>query len=520
MSTDGPAPKGANKISRRSVLGLIAATAAVNVGQAAQAAEKSYLSELSVPADLQSYASKVKSFRLDNGAKFIVLERGVSATVSFVTYVDVGGADEEDGKTGIAHFLEHLAFKGTESIGTRDYNAEREVLDKLDDLAERRTELMKSKGNRKAVADIQNEVRDVEAQAEKFVIANDFAKIVQKEGGVGLNAATSIDSTQYYYNFPSNKLELWFALESERFAQPVFRQFEKERSVVLEERKLRVDNDSVGKFLEDLLLKAFEKHPYRRPVIGFEQDVAGLTRRDVKAFFEKYYRPQNITFAIVGDVEYGKVRQLAQKYFGKLRNAPDSDRTTIVEPAQTGERQLTMKLNAEPYYVEAYHVPGLESPMTPAIRLLEGVLSGGRTSRLFRSLIVQQQVALQASFSTGFPGDKYPNLGLLFALPAPGTPIDKLAGALRREVERVKVDGTISEAELDRVKRAIKVAYLGSFQSNEVMASYLCEYAAKTGDAKNALRALTALDSVRPDDVSRVARLIFTEENRTVGRLI
>uniref|UniRef100_A0A7S3EK04 Alpha-MPP n=1 Tax=Rhodosorus marinus TaxID=101924 RepID=A0A7S3EK04_9RHOD len=460
---------------------------------------------------------RVNSFSLPNGFKFVVLERGVSPTVSFVTYVDVGASDEVAGKTGIAHFLEHLAFKGTESIGTKDYGREIALLNEIDDLNEQKKSITDQQ--KRKLSAIDEKIMSATAQAEELVISNDFSRIVQQEGGVGLNAATTIDSTQYFYNFPSNKTELWFALESERFQKPVFRQFEKEKAVVLEERKLRVDNDSVGQFLEQYLMKAFDEHPYRRPVIGFEQDIRGLSRADVMSFFRKYYRPENITFGIVGDTSVDEVRKLAEKYFGGFEAGEKSSRTIPEEPVQKQEKSLVMKLDSEPWYVEGYHVPAFGAPEYPALRLLEGVLSGGRTSRLFRSLVLDKQIALQASFSSGFPGDKYASLGLLFALPAPGKSLDSVRDALREQIETLKSEG-VKPSELARIKRSLKVSYLNAFQSNETMAGFLCEFAAKTGDAKNAFRLLGALDEVKPEDVTNLARTVFVESNRTVGKIL
>mmetsp|Transcript_24133 Transcript_24133/g.60045 ORF Transcript_24133/g.60045 Transcript_24133/m.60045 type:complete len:312 (-) Transcript_24133:873-1808(-) len=309
-------------------------------------------------------------------------------------------------------------------------------------------------------------------------------------------------------------------LESERFIQPVFRQFNKERAVVLEERKLRVDNESVGKFLEQFLLEAFDKHPYRRPVIGFEEDILALTREDVESFFRKHYVPSTMTYSIVGNVKLNEVKAMAQKYFGDIQGEAPATAFIEPEPRQTAQKSLTLKLSSEPYYFEGYHIPALDDPMTPSLQVLSGVLSGSRTSRLYDNLIVKQRDALSASFSRGFPGDLYPSLGILYAAPFPGKSLDNLAKALSKQMELVKTPGNVTEVEVDRVKLGSKYGILKTFTSNEALAKVFAEYSATTGDPKNVFRALAALDAVIPGDVTRTADAVFRDDNRTVGKIL
>ena len=196
----------------------------------------------SIQPYLDRVVQNVSEFRLDNGLKFIVLERHQAPVVSFVTYANVGGADEPDGKTGVAHFLEHLAFKGTTRIGTSDYKAEQPLLDRLDQLATQ----LQATPDKSAASKLQAEFDQVEAKATQLAKQNEFGRIVEQAGGVGLNANTSADATRYLYSFPANKLELWMSLESDRFLDPVFREFYKEKAVILEERRLRTDNSPIG----------------------------------------------------------------------------------------------------------------------------------------------------------------------------------------------------------------------------------------------------------------------------------
>ncbi len=467
---------------------------------------------------LEGVIDRVTEFRLDNGLQFIVLERHQAPVVSFVTYADVGGADEPDGQTGVAHFLEHLAFKGTTRIGTTDYKAEQPLLDRLDELSAQ-IKTAKKAGNAAKVSQLQAEFNQVETQAANLVKQNEFGQIVEQAGGVGLNATTSADATIYFYSFPSNKLELWMSLESERFLDPVFREFYKEQEVILEERRLRTDNSPIGQMIEAFLDKAFQVHPYRRPVIGYNEDIRNLTREDVQQFFETHYIPSKLTIAVVGDVDPTQVKQLAQTYFGRYKARPTPSGVTIVEPPQKETREVTLTLPSQPWYLEGYHRPAINHPDNVVYNIIGRLLSDGRTSRLYKSLVEQKQIALAAEGFSGLPGDRYPNLMLVYALTAPNHTVEEVATALRTEIERLKTEPVTPE-ELDRVKTQARADLLRSLDSNMGMAQNLAEYQVKTGDWRNLFNELEKIATVTPADIQRVAQATFTPENRTIGRLL
>ena len=471
----------------------------------------------SIQPYLDRVIDQLTEFRLDNGMKFIVLERHQAPVVSLLTYADVGGANEPEGKTGVAHFLEHLAFKGTQRIGTRDYKAEKPLLDRLDELAEQIQAATPASPSE--VARLQAEFKKVEAQAAKYVKQNELGQIVEQSGGVGLNANTSTEATRYFYSFPANKLELWMSLESERFLDPVFREFYKEKDVILEERRLRVDNSPIGQMVEALLDKAYNVHPYKRPVIGYEEDIRNLTRSDVQQFFDTYYVPSNLTVAIVGDVTPDKVKQLAQVYFGRYQAKPAPADLKVVEPRQKSTREVSLQLPSQPWYLEGYHRPGINHPDNVVYEIMGRLLSDGRTSRLYKSLVETQQLALSAQGFSGFPGDKYPNLMLFYALTAPGHTVDEVALALRKEIDRLK-KVPVSQQELERVKTQARAGLLRSLKSNMGMAQLLLEYEVKTGSWRNLFKELEAIAKVTPADIRRVAQGTFEAENRTIGRLL
>ncbi|BAY29960.1 peptidase M16 domain-containing protein [Nostoc carneum NIES-2107] len=475
------------------------------------------------PSSIQPYLDRVikqlTEFRLDNGLKFIVLERHQAPVVSFLTYADVGGVDEPDGKTGVAHFLEHLAFKGTKRIGTTDYNAEKPLLERLEQL-DAQIRAAKAQGKKDELAKLQAEFEQVELQATKLSKQNEMGRIVEQAGGVGLNANTSTEATRYFYSFPANKLELWMSLESERFLEPVLsREFYKEKEVILEERRLRVENSPIGLMIEKFIDAAYKVHPYRRPVIGYDQDIRNLTPEDVQKFYNTYYVPSNLAIAVVGDVNPAEVKRLAQIYFGRFPAKPKAVEQIPTEPAQKQTREVTVQLPSQPWYLEGYHRPAITHPDNAVYEIIASLLSNGRTSRLYKSLVEQQRVALTAQGFSGFPGDKYPNLMLFYALTAPGHTVDDLAAALRTEIEKLKTE-PVTDAELQRVKTKARADLLRTLDSNMGMAQQLLEYEVKTGSWRNLFKQLDQIAAVKTADIQRVAKASFTAENRTIGKLL
>lgn len=478
--------------------------------------------EASPTSTIQPYLDRVidrvTEFTLDNGMQFIVLERHQAPVISFMTYVNVGAAYEAKGKTGAAHFLEHLAFKGTSRIGTTNYQAEKPLLERLDQLYEQ-LQAAQAAGNEPEVNRLQAEFAAVKGEAASLIKQNEVGQIVEQQGGVGLNATTSADATRYFYSFPANKLELWMSLESERFLDPVFREFFEEKEVILEERRMRTDNSPIGKMIEVFLETAFPGHPYGRPIIGYEADIRNLSRSDIQTFFETYYTPDHMIAAVVGDVDSTEVKRLAELYFGRYQARARAADVEAVAPAQIEPREVTLELPSEPWYLEGYQRPAIDHPDQVIYDIIAALLTNGRTSRLYHSLVEQQQLALSVEVGNGFPGDRYPTLMLLYALTAPGHTVDEVATALTAELDRLKTE-LVSPQELDRVKTQSRAGLLRVLSSNEGMASLLPEYQAKTGDWRNLFQQLEQIEAVTPADIQRVAQDLFQPKHLTIGRLL
>lgn len=472
----------------------------------------------SIQPYLDGVADNISEFTLDNGMKFIVLERPQAPVVSFMLYADVGAVNEADGETGVAHYLEHLAFKGTQRIGTTDYLAEQALIDEMDAVfAEILT--AEAAGDTATAEELRSQLETLRQEAAQYIEQNKYGQIIEQAGGVGLNATTGADATRYFYSLPSNKLELWMSLESERFLEPVFREFYEEKEVILEERRMRVDNSPIGQFIEVFLEEAFDEHPYRRPVIGYQSDLYVATRDAVKGFFDDYYGPNNLIGVVVGDVEAQTVEQMATAYFGRFpaRSLPAD--VTITEPPQQTPKEFTLELSSQPWYLEGYHRPSINDPDHAIYGMMEGILIRGRTARLYKELVEDQQIALDVGGFSGFPGDKYPNMLVLYGITAPEVDPDQIAAEIHRQLEQLQTE-PVSAEELDRVKTQAQAGLLRQLDSNSGMAALLAEYEAKTGSWRNIFTELEEIEAVTPDAIQRVAQSTFRPENRTAGTLL
>jgi predicted Zn-dependent peptidase len=467
--------------------------------------------------DLAAFEKKVTTRVLDNGLTLIVLERAEAPVFSFFTHVDVGADRELPGITGLAHMFEHMAFKGTDRIGTSDYAAEKAALEKVEAAyqaydAERR----RAGHDEKKVAELEKAWKDAIAAADKYVVKNEFGEIIDREGGVGLNAFTSADETGYFFSLPSNRLELWAYLESERFLKPVMREFYKERDVVMEERRMRTDSSPTGRLIEQFLAAAFTAHSYGHPVVGWASDLRTFSATDAIAFYERYYIPANMVVAVVGDVRAPEVVGLVEKYFGRIPGRPRSSPVRTLEPPQTSERTVVLRETAQPFYAEGYKKPDGNHPDDAVYDVISDLLSSGRTSRLYRSLVRDKKIAAQAAGFPGFPGDKYQNLFVAFAVPTPGHTPEEIRDAIRAEIERLRSED-VPDEELKMVKTRAKATLIRRLGSNQGLANQLATAHARRGDWRDMFRQVERIDAVTKADIRRVAAATFVPGNRTVG---
>ena len=473
----------------------------------------------SLPAqDLREFEKHVTEFTLPNGLHFIVLERHEAPVVSFHTYVNAGSVDDPKGSTGMAHMFEHMAFKGTDTIGTTNAAEEKKALAEVervyDELDGERDKMQKADPAR--IKQLQASLDAAMEKANSFVVDNLYPRIIEENGGVGMNANTGEDSTNYFYNFPANRIELWFYLESSRFLHPVYRQFYKERSVVREERRMRTESDPQGKLLEAIQATAIEAHPYRVPPVGWASDIENLRVKDAEKFFATYYVPANLTIAIVGDVNVAQVKALATEYFARLPKRPLPPPVTTIEPPQEGPKRIDIESPAQPIEVLVYHRPAQYDKDDPVFDVISSVLSEGRTSIMYRDLVRDKRLALAAGAESQLPGGKYPGLFLFYLVPGLGHTAaenEKELDTILADFEKTKVD----DATLARVKTRTRAGLIRRLDNNAGLAELLSEYYANYGDWRKLFTSIDDIDKVTADDVQRVAKQYFTPVNRTIG---
>ncbi|NLT65362.1 MAG: insulinase family protein [Acidobacteria bacterium] len=468
--------------------------------------------------NLADFEKDVTEFTLDNGLKFIVLERHDAPVVSCYTHVDVGAVDEVKGITGLAHIFEHMAFKGTSTIGTKDYQAEAKALERIDAAFKAlKEELQKGKrSDPKRVEELRRQLAKEQQEAQQYLVHDEFEEALKREGATGLNAGTSYDYTVYMVNLPSNKLELWMLMESERFLDPVLREFYKERDVVMEERRLRTETQPVGRLLEEFLAVAYKAHPYGEPVIGHMSDLQTVTREEAEEFFRKYYVPSNMIVAIVGDVQPARVKELAARYFGRIPGKPEPEAVETVEPRQIGERRVVISDPAQPFVLVGYHKPGINHEDDAVFDAITDIMGTGRTSRLYKSLVKEKRISVEASGFQGMPGVKYPGLFLFYSVPARGHTNEENLKAIYEEIDRLKNEQVTAE-ELEKAKTRARASLIRQLDSNQGLAQQLAFFETITGDWRNLFRQLERIEKVTAQDIQRVAQTYFRPDNRTVG---
>src|SRR5229473_6458955 len=476
------------------------------------------LSALAAAQDVASFEKRITVKKLPNGLTILICERPEAPVFSFFTMVDAGSAQDPMGATGLAHMFEHMAFKGTDTIGTADYAAEKPALEKVENayaayIAERDKFVGRDETKLK---ELEKSWKDAIAEADKYVKSNEFTKIIEQNGGEEVNASTNYDATDYEYSLPANRLELWAYLESERFLHPVMREFYKERNVVIEERRLRVDSNPIGRLLEQFTTAAFQAHPYHRPTIGWMSDLNSFSATDAQKFYDKYYVPSNMVVAVVGDVKAAEAMPVIEKYFGRIRSHAKPDERTTTEPPQNSERRVVLHEMAQPLYLEGYHRPDYHSKDDAVYDAIADLMSNGRTSRLYRALVRDKKIASDSAGFTGLPGNKYPHLFAFYAFPLPGHKTEEVADAIHVEIERLKKED-ISDEELKMIKTRAKANLIRSLGSNEGLAFQLALYQARYDDWRELFRQVDNIEKVSKADIRRVATQTFVPTNCTVG---
>ena len=471
-------------------------------------------------ASAQNLADRVVEYTFPNGLKLLMIERHTSPTVAPYILFKAGSVDESDDARGIAHMLEHMLFKGTKTIGTKDYEKEKVVLAEIDKIGDA-LDMERTKGARadaEKITELEAALKTHQEAVKEWIVSGEYTEIYTQHGSTGFNAGTSVDYTIYTVELPSNKLELWAMLESDRLKNAVLREFYVEREAVKEERRMVVETRPGGKLYEQFMAASFTAHPYGMPIIGWPSDIAMLNRKKAEEFFRIHYAPNNSVMVIVGDINVEKTIKLIEKYFGDIPSQPLPDEVTVREPAQEGERRIEVEFDAEPQMMIGFHKPTIPHFDDYVLDMISAILSDGRTSRFYKN-IVEESIAVSANSINGYPGARYDNLFVVSATPrSPHTTAD-VEKAIYAQLEKLKME-PVAEKEFKRILKQIDAGFIRALSSNAGMANQLAFYEGIAGDWRYILNWRKKMYEITPDDIMRVAQTYFKKSNRTVATLV
>jgi predicted Zn-dependent peptidase len=470
-----------------------------------------------VPLSAQTLAEKVKEYHLDNGLTLLLVERHLSPTVAAYISFRVGAVNEDSRERGVAHLLEHMLFKGTKTLGTLDYQQELPQLARIEELGQR-IDALKNRPDHdpRELEELRRQLEEVQREHRKLLVKDEFSKIYAEHGGVGYNAFTAKDQTTYLINLPANKLELWAAIESDRLRNAVLREFYMEREVVREERRRSYESSPGGLLYETLLATAYQVHPYRHPVIGWASDIENLSLAETRSFLRKYYAPVNMIITLVGDLDSDAALELVQRYFGALAPGVPVPPVLDREPPQKGERRVHIQFDAEPELAIAYHKPTLPQREDYVFDLLLQILGEGRTSRLYQSLVVDQQLVTSVAVYSA-PGSRYDNLLVISLTPQHNRSFKAIEAAVYAELERLRRE-PVSAGELEKARNQILTSNLRRLKGNSGLARMLSSYQV-LGDWRYLVDYEVQLNSVTSAELLAVAERYLTAANRTVVTL-
>jgi predicted Zn-dependent peptidase len=464
---------------------------------------------------LEALEEAVVELSLENGWTFIILPKKGAPIVSFETFVDVGVCDEPIGMSGIVHMFEHMAFKGSDRIGTLDWPSEEAALAEVDRLY---AELTDARSKDDATNHTALEVAWAEAieSANALIRRGEFSKLIERAGGAGsLKALTSADGCRFVVSLPSNQIELWCWLESDRFQRPILREFYLERDTVLEERNMRVDSNPIGTVREELAASAFRVHPYGRPVIGSRADIERYDRERAVAFFDAHWAPDRCTTAIVGDVDPEALIPMLKRYFGRIPARETDQPVFSPEPEQRGERRNLVEFPAQPLLAIGWSVPPASHADAPAVEVAIRLLGAARSSRLQRRLIRDDPQCARVFVESGWPGDRHSNLAIVLAEPLEGADLKEVEDSILEEVQTLTTEGP-DPKELEGVLRVARVEHLGSLRHNHALAEGLVSAQVSLESWRDHFHRILPLEGVTAADVQRVLRERFIQTNSNI----
>jgi predicted Zn-dependent peptidase len=463
---------------------------------------------------------EVETMKLPNGMTFLLAPRAGAPVFTGYIAFKVGGVDNLLGETGMSHMFEHMAFKGTEHIGTTDWTMEKPLQEELRKAGDTLTLLhLSGRAPAEDVNRLEAEVKRLDTEQHKYIVKDEIDRIYSEAGGVDFNANTAPDTTQYFVSLPANALELWMLVESQRIREPVLREFYTERDVIAQERMERYENDPMGKLYERFLATAFMVAPYRNPGIGWASDIRALTLDGAQRFFDRSYSPANAVAVLCGNFDVALAKSLISKYFGPIPRRGDPLPVITREPAQDSERRTDVAFEAQPMMFTGFHKPTWPHRDDTVMDVIQNLLADGMTSRLYKRLVEKEGTAFMVQAANGVPGTRYDNLLIILAVPGAGTSYDTVERSIAEELDRLKTE-PVPSAELEKAKTRIAAGVIKQMEETGGVCALLASYQMITGDWHTIGEYLDGVQGVTPEEIRAAAARYFIPSNRTVARIV
>jgi len=472
---------------------------------------------ISIPDTVFSYdlEDRVREFTLKNGMRWLLVKRPGAPVFSGAIMVRVGGADEVPGKTGIAHMFEHMAFKGSDRLGTKNFEKEKIILDEIEKLGEMREVLEKEKRpDRRKIEEISRNMAVLEKKADRYRAKNEIWEVLMRNGAEGMNAYTAKDLTAFFASMPANRLELWARVFAEMIFEPSYREFYVERNVVVDERRSLTENNPDGEMGERILPAAFRNGPYHWSTIGFMEDINDLTIRDAREFHNRYYVASNMVGVLVGDISIGKAKRIIRKVFGEY---PKVRRPA--SPSSGGQPRRDVKkrfyFDAEPSLAIAYHKPTLPDPAEYTFDVITELMCEGRSSRLKKLLVYEKRMVQSLYCTDGYPGSRLDNLFLIWIDPMNGYSLKTVLKATTDQLNLLR-SNPVSEAELERVRKQVTSSMLFALDNNMTLARALGRFETIFDDWRILAKYPERIADVTAGDIMSVATKYMKPQDRIV----
>ena len=464
-------------------------------------------------------AEQVSTHTLDNNMKVIMVERGEAPVIHFRLMFDVGAVDEPEGLGGIAHMVEHMAFKGTTTIGSENWEKESEYLENIDEAADAYFSAREKEDiSEERLTELEENFKAAREAAQEWSDSNPLQSIFDEHGARGYNAATGYDHTSYFLTLPSNRLELFARVKADVIQNAVFRYFYEEVDVVKEERRQRNEDEPTGYLMENFLSEAYSEHYYGRPLIGSMEEIEGYRRQEAINFWEEHYHPNRAVLVMSGDVNPDEDIEIIEKYFGRLESEPETRIEIPEEPEQQEERRTNVTFDAEPQIFMGFHKPTYPDEDAYAMDAVSAILGRGRTSRLHRRLVTEEEVAVEVDTYSSYPGFRYPNLFAIHVITrSPHTPED-VEDIIYEEIEKLKEE-SVSDWELEKVRNQVRADYIRELDSSEGLAFQLAFHEHFLDGWENMMEYPEQIEKITSEDIQRAAEEYLVEDNRTVAIL-